>query len=270
MGTGKKIGIGIRLTVMAVCYFLAVHYSENVQDAAWIVVVSLSDGATDEKAESICEEEELSLCFWNEQKDIRFSCRETGKSVQATGLLTKGNPELIVRGSGILTWLERGCVMDIATAQELFGTRQVNGQIVWCGGKAFTVYGTFESLDRTVVLRRSAAGAAGSVSAWADKRVVGLSEGGETGEKWYCKKEKASVWNIRLHRNGVCCCRRAFFYASRSSADPRRYDSHAMVRFFFLDAVVDGAKGKPAPAPWRCAGRNAAGSAVELWAFSDL
>lgn len=177
MGTGKKIGIGIRLTVMAVCYFLAVHYSENVQDAARIVVVSLSDGATDEKAESICEEEELSLCFWNEQKDIRFSCRETGKSVQATGLLTKGNPELIVRGSGILTWLERGCVMDIATAQELFGTRQVNGQIVWCGGKAFTVYGIFESLDHTVVLRDGAGSVAGDSAEGISDAVWGTSSG---------------------------------------------------------------------------------------------
>lgn len=171
MGTGKKISIGIRLAIMAFCYFLAVHYSADVQDASRIAVVSLSGGGvTAGKAESICEEEEtakesekgqnrkpeedsLSLCFWNEQEDMRFSCRETGKTVQATGLLTKGNPELIVRESGILTWLEKGCVMDAATAQELFGTREVNGQTVWCGGEAFTAYGTFESLKRTVVLR---------------------------------------------------------------------------------------------------------------------
>ena len=176
---------------MTACYYLAVHYSADVQDAARIAVVSLAGGGADSgTAESICEEEQgnesdqttgqekenepdqaaeqgreneqaqttgqehmLSLCFWREQEDVEFSCKETGAATQATGLLTEGNAELVAREGGILTWLEKGCMMDTVTAQNLFGTRQANGQTVWCDGEAYTVYGTFESLKRTVVLR---------------------------------------------------------------------------------------------------------------------
>lgn len=195
MRTGKKISIGIRLVIMIVCYYLAVHYSADVQDAARIAVVSLAGGGADSgTAESICEKEQgsksdqttgqekeagpgraagqeqeneqdraadqeqgqgdkLSLCFWREQEDVEFFCKETGAATQATGLLTEGNAELVAREGGILTWLEKGCVMDTVTAQNLFGTRQANGQTVWCDGEAYTVYGTFEGLKRTVVLR---------------------------------------------------------------------------------------------------------------------
>lgn len=166
--TRKKISLGIRIVVTAVCYFLAVRWNTDVQEAARIVMVSLTGGATAETAELICGEEQkeegeagtaggqeemLSLCFWREQEDLQFSCRETGKTAWATGLLTEGDTELAVRGSGILAWQEKGCVMDDVTAQELFGTQQANGQLVWCSGEAYIVYGTFESLERTVVLR---------------------------------------------------------------------------------------------------------------------
>lgn len=161
MGAGKKFGVGIKLVIMTACYFGAVHYNEDVQDAARIAVVSFADdGVAAETAELIWEEEQekgqgstLSLCFWSEQEDMQFSCKETGQTVQATGLLIEGDPELVAQESGILAWQEKGCVMDYVTAQELFGTQQANGQLVWCGEEAYTVYGTFESLERTVVLR---------------------------------------------------------------------------------------------------------------------
>ena len=195
MGAGKKFGVGIKLVIMTACYFGAVYYNEDVQDAARIAVVSFADdGVASETAESICEEEQesrqeqdsgqekefgqnqnfrqkqelgqsqdfgqkqedgqdqgsgqeqvygndqqqgqettLSLCFWREQEDMRFSCKETGQIAQAAGLLIEGDPELVARESGILAWQEKGCVMDRATAQELFGTQQANGQLVCCG-----------------------------------------------------------------------------------------------------------------------------------------
>ncbi len=239
MGAGGKFSAGIRLAIMAACYFLAVRYNADVQDAARIAVVSLADGGvTAETAETIWEEERrngqdqdsgqdqsfgqgqangqvqsfgqgqadgqaqsfgqrqangqdqsfeqgqaLSLCFWREQKDLRFSCRETGKAVQATGLLTTGNPELVIRGSGILMWQEKGCVMDTATAQELFGTQQTNGQLVWCGGEAYTVYGTFESLERMVVLRAGSGSRAGNTAGGSFSSLTGLS-GATTGSSF--------------------------------------------------------------------------------------
>ena len=47
MGAGKKFGVGIRLVIMAVYYFLAVHYDADVQDAARIAVVSFADDGVD-------------------------------------------------------------------------------------------------------------------------------------------------------------------------------------------------------------------------------
>ena len=210
MGARNKFGIGVRLVVMAGCYFLAVRCSTDVQDAARIAVVSFADGgATAETAESICEEERgigqeqasgqdqgserrqmsgmdqeqgqgstLSLCFWREQEDLQFSCKETGRTAQATGLLTEGDPSLVARGSEILAWQEKGCVMDAVTAQELFGTQQANGQLVWCGGKAYTVYGTFESLERTVVLRLGSGSVAGNSAGKSTGMSAGISDAG--------------------------------------------------------------------------------------------
>ncbi len=226
MKMGKKIGIGIRLVIMVACYFAAVRWDANVQDAARIAMVTFSgSGLPAGMAKSIYEaereseqelehgqksepvqepehgqdlgsdpkkargqeqgqEKTLSLCFWHEQEDVWFSCKETGKTAQATRLLIEGDPELVAKGCGILAWVEKGCVMDDVTAQELFGTRQVNGQIAWCDGEAYTVYGTFESLERTVVLRAgngktalssmSAAGLTGTAS----ESLNGASTGG--------------------------------------------------------------------------------------------
>lgn len=158
----KKISLGIRILLMGACYFLAVRYSLSVRSAVRIVSVSLDgEGVQAAEARKICEEEReqeeaLSLCFWREQEDMDLTCRETGSSVQVSGLFTEGNPELAAQGSAALAWQEEGCFLDNVTAEKLFGTRQANGQLVWCGGAAYTVYGTFESLRRTVVLRPQA------------------------------------------------------------------------------------------------------------------
>lgn len=101
-------------------------------------------------------EDARAICFWAEQADVQFSCRETGEQVQAAALFTEGNPELVAQGSGQLLWHENGCFVDNVTAEKLFGTRLANGQLLWHEDQAYTVYGTFESLRQTVVLRGDA------------------------------------------------------------------------------------------------------------------
>lgn len=96
------------------------------------------------------------FCFWAEHEDAQLTCRETGSRTQAAILFTEGNPELVAQGSGLLLWQENGCFVDNETAEELFGTRLANGQLLWYEGQAYTVYGTFESLRQTVVLREDA------------------------------------------------------------------------------------------------------------------
>ena len=118
----------------------------------------------------------LSLCFWREQEDMRFSCKETGQTVHATGLLIEGDSELVARESEILVWQEKGCVMDRVTAQGLFGTQQANGQLVWCGEEAYPVYGTFESLERTVVLRTESGTIVGNFAGGLADLSVGSSD----------------------------------------------------------------------------------------------
>ncbi len=92
------------------------------------------------------------ICLWTERPDALFSCRETGRQAQAAALFTEGNPELAAPGTALLLWEKDGCFVDTATAEELFGTRHASGQLVWYEERAYKVYGTFESLRRTVVL----------------------------------------------------------------------------------------------------------------------
>lgn len=155
----------IRLAVMAGFYFLAVRYSNLAQQAAQIITVALDgDGLSAAEARKIAEaqntqemqdapEQDLrEICLWTERPDALFSCRETGRQTQAAALFTEGNPELAAPGTALLLWEKDGCFVDTATAEELFGTRHASGQLVWYEERAYIVYGTFESLRRTVVL----------------------------------------------------------------------------------------------------------------------
>lgn len=154
---GRMIWMGIKLFLMAGCYFLAVRYCTSAQKTSDIVTSMLAgDPLSAKSAQEICEQEETQedpqyICFWGEVPDTTVLCRETGKSSKASLILTSGNPELVIPGIFALMWQKDGCCIDKVTAQELFGTAQAAGQTLWCGEKPYTVCGTFESPGRAVV-----------------------------------------------------------------------------------------------------------------------
>lgn len=159
---GKKKCIIAKLVIIVAFYSLAVRYNLAIQKTVGIATIYLNnESLLAETVRDICSREQkqetpLSLCFWGEQQNELFTCKETEKNIQATALWTEGNPELIVPGSTLLAWQEKGCFLDTVTAEELFGTDVVGGQLVWYNETAYTVYGTFESLRRTVVLHDTA------------------------------------------------------------------------------------------------------------------
>lgn len=153
----KKIWWGIKLAVLSVCFFFAVRYSIAARKNTEAATVFLEEQQPDlKRAEEICaqeleQESPQDICFWGEQKDAAVSCHETGKTDRVSMTVVKGNPNLAIPETGTLIWQENGCFIDTGTAVSLFGTAQVSGQNVWCGEKAYTVCGTFESMRKVMV-----------------------------------------------------------------------------------------------------------------------
>ncbi|MDD2959820.1 MAG: hypothetical protein PHR92_15100 [Lachnospiraceae bacterium] len=152
----KILKLGM-IGIMSAFYLLAVYYSGLAGKGAGTVTVLLDGQPLNEKAASeICTREgeqeiSLSACFWKEQKDMEFSCKETGSSSIGTMTVTEGNPDLVVPGTSSLVWQENGCFIDTKMAEELFGTEQASGQTIWCSGKSYVVCGTFESITKSMI-----------------------------------------------------------------------------------------------------------------------
>lgn len=177
----KKIGI------LAACFFslfffgLAVRFCAAAQQYGDTAEVMLEETAlTGRQAEEICERERegadaQGCCFWGELEKTELFCRETGSSSTVKAVLVTGNPELIRPGCGALAYQERGCILDEQTAQELFGTQQAEGQLLWCRERSYVVCGTVESLNR--ILIRKAEEADGAVLDHLSLSLAGNADG---------------------------------------------------------------------------------------------
>lgn len=158
----RTVWLGIKLLLMAYCYYVAVSCCKEVQKTAEIVTVPLAGEPLSAKAaaEVLAQEEEqedaLYTCFWGSLGKQNVSCEETGKSSRVPVVVTKGNTELVMQGTAAVTWREDGCCIDSETAVELFGTADANGQQLGYGGRVYTVCGVFESLQSMMI--RQAAG----------------------------------------------------------------------------------------------------------------
>lgn len=147
------------ILLTGVLYLLAVQSSIRVKETSDIITILLkgqkmdAGQAADVQQRELEEKNPLEINCWAEAGEITAECRENGHSIRALLILTGEKSELIVPESHVLAWQENGCFVDRVTASELFGTEQAAGQILWCGGQAYTVCGTFESLRRTVLRR---------------------------------------------------------------------------------------------------------------------
>lgn len=156
--TGKICRTILLLAAAACCYLLAAHHYAQAQSSVGVVTAKLEGTALSAReAQEICAREQeqetpLYLCFWGERQELQLFCRETGGRAQAGALYVEGSPELVIPGTGLLSWNEGGCFADTQTAQSLFGMSQAVGQTLWCGEQSYRICGTFESLNRLIVL----------------------------------------------------------------------------------------------------------------------
>ena len=173
----RKIARAAALLLMAVFYYAAVRHCAEAQQQARTVTAVLEDGAmTAEEAEALCAKEAEQeaaeyICIWGEQPVVQLYCAQTGQRAEVRAVLTFGHPDVVIGGLPELSGRENGCFMDERTAEALFGTRQAAGQTVEADGCEYTVYGTFESLRRTIVRQAALADGAvlNAVSLWADE-----------------------------------------------------------------------------------------------------
>lgn len=140
-------------------FFCAVRDQGAAHEAGDIVTVFLEDQLPDDtRAEEICEQEaeqenSALLCFWAEQEDTRITCQETGQSSSVNLVTTRGNSDLVMERTVFLKWQTQGCMIDRRTAEELFGTGEASGQVLFCGEERYTVSGTFDSAERLMIRR---------------------------------------------------------------------------------------------------------------------
>ncbi len=148
---GKKVW-GAARWILGICLFVAaVNAHSLVRTSADMGAVFLDGSLPGEKTtEEILvqeaeQEEPVKACFWREEREAVLSCQETGKTFPVKVLKSKGNPECLFPGTGLLTWRQEGCVVDEKTARELFGTDQAEGQYLWYKEKRYQVVKTLES-----------------------------------------------------------------------------------------------------------------------------
>lgn len=93
-------------------------------------------------------EEPTGVCFYALGTNTYISCPDTGNSAKVTLVPVMGNPGLL--GAQALTW-RRGCVLDKATAQALFGTAEAGAQQVTVEGETQTALEVLPALTATTL-----------------------------------------------------------------------------------------------------------------------
>lgn len=96
------------------------------------------------------EEEPMGFCFWGETGEQMVSCGETGGAARVNRIVLLGNPELL--GAGGLAWRD-GCLVDLATAQALFGTDRCENQNLIVGEQVLPVVGICDDARPAMVSR---------------------------------------------------------------------------------------------------------------------
>lgn len=99
------------------------------------------------------EEEPVAFAAWREERNQNLKAENTGKSAWTNLLWISGSSELLLPcGKNLGEGDEEGCLIDLETARELFGSEQVEGMTVLANGKEKVVRGVFTSPKRLVIL----------------------------------------------------------------------------------------------------------------------
>lgn len=148
-----KVRKRILILAAVFLYGCAVHFCRAAKEDANCTYIMLSAPIEAAKAEDIFTREaaladSVGFCFWGEQKNRWVSCKETGGIAEVTAVLISGNPGLL--DAEELFW-QKGCFLDEATAQTLFGTADCREQTVWDHGKSYRVFDTIAAPQPTML-----------------------------------------------------------------------------------------------------------------------
>lgn len=148
----KWIRFGLCLAVAAL-YAAGWFFCQGAKEGANLTYLVLSRSIDAAAAEEIFRQEQaledpVGFCFWGEAEAKTVICQETGGTAQVTCVFLSGNPG--VMGAGDLAWQE-GCLLDEATARQLFGTSQCGGQILRRGDTPYSVLRTISSALPTML-----------------------------------------------------------------------------------------------------------------------
>lgn len=138
----------------AVLYALSVRFENRTEQTGNGIFIALDGGITASEAVELAQREQeaaepLGFCFYAISESVTLLCQETGQSAQAALIPVYGNGALL--GAERLSW-GRGCVMDSATAQTLFGTDQLGAQQVQVQDDTLPALGTVDAGTPTVLV----------------------------------------------------------------------------------------------------------------------
>lgn len=124
------------------------------------------------------EEVLLDFCIWGQKEEVTLTNENLSRTAQADVILFCGNPELVFTDGELIGFGEKeGCMIDVQTAWELFGSSNVTGKEIVCGGETYIIRKVIESSERIV-----------AVSAYqsdtADSNRMGQSDQEETQGFW--------------------------------------------------------------------------------------
>ena len=100
------------------------------------------------------QEDSMVFTAWREEKEVYLSAENPARSTQAKALWIDGPSELLLPfGKRLKETDTEGCLIDEGTAQELFGSVQVEGLTLSCGDRERLVQGVFPFPEKLVILQ---------------------------------------------------------------------------------------------------------------------
>lgn len=121
--------------------------------------VLLSEPLSLEMAEQIREQEQageepVSFTAWKEERNQSLQAKDTEKNTWSNLLWISGSSELLLPcGKNLREEDKEGCLIDLDTAWELFGSGRAEGMTLYVDGKEKVVRGVFAAPKQLVILQ---------------------------------------------------------------------------------------------------------------------
>lgn len=155
MKTGLR---GVCLLLIIVCYAWAVRYAGILHQRNHSVTVLLetypktSEDAKQIEKNEMEQEFPMPFALWKQENEKTVENRELSRKSTVSVLSLWGNSQILFpAGVHLEKGDSHGCLLDVQTARELFGTDQITGQKVQYGERELTVRGILKGVDSVLV-----------------------------------------------------------------------------------------------------------------------